>query len=329
MREAVAEARVLRHWQSGTKPELSALKNPRLRQKVLIRAIETRLVRREVERRNLAIDPLVIEGLLMRAAQGILPEKRLRADQGQPLDLETLKAMIEARYGVPFSTVRRVALDLVEHRALADHLMAATLTSDIKAAWQAEMNCIDATLYRIPRVPTSKEIDEAVRTRGADISEYYQENGRLFRTPARTFVKRLLLPASDAEDKNAVRIRLEELRQEIDSEASMLSAINEHGYPRDRRSGGRKTISKKQRPDLHALPVGTITDVEAHSMGWVVYFIEGHGTKVERPVDDRRVQREIAAALLRKDDRLIHAKQVAGKLAYRLRQTPGLGAVRS
>ena len=49
MREAVAEARVLRHWQSGTKPELSALKNPRMRQKVLIRAIETRLVRREVE----------------------------------------------------------------------------------------------------------------------------------------------------------------------------------------------------------------------------------------------------------------------------------------
>ena len=61
-----------------------------------------------------------------------------------------------------------------------------------------------------------------------------------------------------------------------------------------------KQSPDKQRPDLHALPVGTITDVEAHPMGWVVYFIEGHGKKVERPLDDRRVQREIAAALLRK-----------------------------
>gem|GEM_PF-2969182 len=330
MQSTVAEARVLRQWQTGKRPELAALENQRLRQKVLIRGIETRLVRREVNHRKLATDPTVLEGLLKRAALGIAPEKRLNKKQGHPIEIGELQALIEARYEAPFSVVRRVALDLVEHRALSDDLMAKTTEDTIQKEWVNSHTCLDATLYRIPRVPTSAEIDEAVKNRATDMETYYRDNGRLFKTPARTFVKRLLLATDKDTDTKVARTRLEKLRTDIlegaskgsDLEKSMLNAIDEHGYPRDRRSGGRKTLSQKTRPDLHELPVGTVTEIEQHPLGWVFYFIEGHGTRVERTLGDRRVQREIAAAILRRDDQLTHAKQVAGQLAYKLRQTP-------
>ena len=321
-RRSISETRILRSWRTGKSAPLTALKNQRLRKDILTRALETRLVRREVDRRGLVIPPKDMRELLIRAALGVAPDKHLsRAQYAKaPKDIDRLEAKIVARFGAPLAHVKRVAQDFVEHRVLAEDLLASVSEAERKALWRREKTCLRLELFRIPRVPTSTEITQAVKERSNEFEQYYGANPRLFKTPARTFVRRFLLPNTESSKDMESKKQLTAYRQKIEGGADMEALVRQHGLPRDRRSGGRLTVSQKKRPDFHGMKAGTLTAIEQHPDGWVFYKVEGHGVAVHRLLSDSRVRREIAAALLRRDDRLIHAKQTAGLIALRLRQ---------
>jgi hypothetical protein len=321
-RRAISETRILRKWRTGQAAPLAALKDRRLRKQILTRALETRLVRREVNRRRLVVPPKDMEGLLVRAALGIQPDSGLSKTHyaRAPKDIDRLEAKVVAQFGAPFSHVKRVAQDFIEHRVLAEDLLNSVPESKRKEIWLNEKTCIRLELFRVPRVPTGVEITDAVQKRHAEFDAYYQKNPRLFKTPARSFVRRFLLPNTDRNKDVDVKKKLATYRKRIQAGDDMETLVRQFATPRDRRSGGRVTVSKRKRPDLHELKDGALTQIEQHPEGWVFYKIEGHGEGVHRLLTDNRVQREIAAALLRRDDRLIHAKQTAGLIALRLRQ---------
>ncbi|MEE2757641.1 MAG: peptidylprolyl isomerase [Myxococcota bacterium] len=320
-RTAISETIILRLWQTKKNAPLSALKSLPLRQKVLLRALETRVVRQKFSDLGLTRSTKMMEALLAKAALGLQPDHRLsESDRVAALsDLELLEAQIVARFNAPFAHVKRVAADLVEHRILADKMLDKLLDTGPQAAWTEEKTCLSAELYRVPRVPTALEIDKAIEELQPQMKTYYESNPRLFKTPARTFIRRFLLENTDATKDMVVKKRLQQFRQTVIDGGDMEVLVKEHGFPRDRRSGGRKAVSMSKRPDLHARSKGSITPIEQHPSGWVFYKIEGHGDAVNRPFDESRVQRELAAAVLRQENLLPNAKRIAGLLAYRLR----------
>ncbi len=318
---AISETMILRLWQTGNPAPLAALKSLPLRHKVLLRALETRVIRMQFNKRALTRPAMMMEDLLAKAALGLRPDQHLSeaARASAIADLEKLEAQAVARFNAPFKHIKRVAADLVEHRVFADVLLDQAIAVGPKTAWTDEKTCLNAVLYRIPRVPTAPEIDKAVKELQTPMKTYYESNPRLFKTPARTFIRRLLLANTDASKDAVTKRRLEGLRKKVIDGGNMKDLVTEHGLPRDRRSGGRKSVSMSKRPDLHALSKGSVTAIEQHPNGWVFYRIEGHGEAVNRTFNDSRVQRELAAAVLRKENLLPTAKRMAGLLAYRLR----------
>ena len=107
------------------------------------------------------------------------------------------------------------------------------------------LGCVDAELFLIPRVPTSREIDQAVSNAQAGIKAFYDGN--------RDFLTRRPGPSRDVcsypiempRKDRATKEILEALRQRVIDGEDMEKLVNEHGFPRDRRTGGRRPSHKK------------------------------------------------------------------------------------
>ncbi len=321
---AVSEARALRHWKTGRPAAIAALKNPKFRRKLLIRSLETRIVRREVERRKLPLDSEDLDRLLRQAMLGLPPMSRATAAQiaTLPKDPDEIDARLVARYGIAAIHLRRVAQDLSEHGSLARDLLAKTPEAKIRGSWEDAQTCIRVETYRVPRVPTSQEIERAVINRQRDIKVYFGENQRLFSRPARVFLRRFraLVPKSaTANDTAEARAKVVQARLRVEGGEDLEALVRKEGAEQDRRSGGRYTAKKSQKPDLYDKEVGHITQIERTQFGWVFYQVEGSAPELKRVLSDSRVQREIGAALLRRDDHLPSASRTTSELIKKLR----------
>ncbi len=334
-REAVDEARILQQWRRGEPAPLEALKDVGLRRRVMTQALETRVIRREAARRGLAPQAERFEEMMRLAAAGhrleLPPSPEVMASAAA---LGAVDPALEARFGAPAERIRRVGLDVLEAELLADALLAEVDEATVEAAWRATNTRITVDLVRVPRVPTSAEIDRAIAERQPAISAFFQENQRLYRVAERAFVRRLLVPvAPDADDETraAARARAEALRAAAVAAgpAGLEALIRREAPPREARRGGRMTVGRAQLPaafevdpaSLKAGP-GPLSAVEAAPEGWHFYRVEGRAPAVERRLDDPRVQREIAAELLRSDDALPDARRTAGRVRQLLQQNP-------
>jgi hypothetical protein len=326
--DAVSEARVLRHWKTNRAAQVESLRNPKFRRKLLIRALETRIVRHEVQQRRLLLDLPDSERLLDQAMLGLPPMSVATASQraALPDDPDEVDARLFARYGMAARHARRAVQDLAEHGALAKDLVAAVPEAEIRTDWADERTCFRIETYRVPRVPTSQEIERAVKGRKADIVAYFNDNQRLFSRPARIFLRRFRLAVKDDATKAAIaqaRSRVVAVRARVSQGEDLEAIVRTEGAPQDRRSGGRFTVKKAQKPGLFDQAKGHLTEVERTPFGWVFYQIEGQGVELKRELSDSRVQREIGAALLRRDDTLPSAARRSGELANKLRaKTP-------
>ncbi len=334
-RVAVDEARVLEQWRRGAPPPLEALANPRLRRRLMTQALETRVVRREARRRGLAPDPARFGEMLRLAAAGhrleTPPSPEVLAAARALTDVD--RALVE-RFAAPVERVRRVGQDVIEAELLADALLAEVPEATLAEAWRKAGTRVVLDLVRVPRVPTSAEIDRAVAERQPAITAYYHANPRLFRSPERAFVRRLLVPvAADAPpaERAAARARAEALRAEALAAGpeGFEALVRREAPPREARSGGRMTVSRDQLPAAYAVDPATLkqgpgplSPVEATAGGWHFWRLEARAPAVERPLDDPRVQREIAAELLRKDDALPAARKTAGRVRELLGRDP-------
>lgn len=334
-RVAVDEARVLEQWRRGAPPPLQALANPRLRRRLMTQALETRVVRREARRRGLAPDPTRFGEMLRLAAAGHRLEtpptpEVIAAARALP-DVD--RALVE-RFGAPAERVRRVGQDVIEAELLADALLAEVPEATLAEAWRKANTRVVLDLVRVPRVPTSGEIDRAVAERQPAITAYYRAHPRLFRSPERAFVRRLLVPvAADASpaERAAARARAEALRAEAVAAGpeGFEALVRREAPPREARSGGRMTVSRDQLPAAYAVDPATLkqgpgplSPVEATAEGWHIWRLEARAPAVERPLNDPRVQREIAAELLREEDALPAARRTAGRVRALLGQDP-------
>lgn len=325
---AVEQARVLQHWNTGSLPALEALASVTVRRRLLIRALEQGLVRAEAAARGLEPPAGEVDALLRAAAEGTPPRADALPDAGAPLPDAAVRAA--QRLGTTPDVVRAVARDLVLARLLATALVDSVPEAVIEAAWRAERTRAAARLVSVPRVPTSREISAAERTREADITAWYQENLHRFRTPERAEVQRLFVaaPADDAAARAAARAKVLALRDRV-ATGEAFEAVARAGSegPFAARGGAVGLVGRKRLPLAFDQPVGALGEPVDEPAGVALYRVVRRVPAVDRPLTDRRVHREAAAAILEAEDALPHARSVAERAQALLAEGPDAPAL--
>ena len=83
-RRAVAQTRILRKWRSNAESPLEALSQTALKRKIMLRALEARLVRAEVTRLDIPLDTTQLQRLIVNAAYGHPPDYPISANRVAP-----------------------------------------------------------------------------------------------------------------------------------------------------------------------------------------------------------------------------------------------------
>ena len=322
-RKIITEARILRHWMSGQPAPAKALSNERLRRRLLIDGLETRLIRRHMSLAGLEVESPLFSSLLGKALLGIAPNQSVSPEQlaRMPDDVDTINRKLVARYSQSAERIRDVIHDVAERHTLAQNLLKNAPMNEIQSDWEMRNRCVTATLYRISRVPSSAEIDRAIREQSHQIEEYYRRNPRLFHRDTRVFVRRLVQPfdPKDPVDEQAKRKQMQAWRKEVVDGGNLETLVQKHGPVTDRRSGGRLKLKKEQRPDLHALKKGAVSPIETVNNHLVFYKVLGHAPGIHRLLSDVRVQRECAAGVLRETNALPSVLETTDTLIRHLR----------
>ena len=306
--EAIAEARVLEQWRADREPPIEALRSADLRRRLVIKALETRVVRGEVERRGLHPEPADLTTALANAALGRPYATPLSAPP--PGDLE---ARLAAKYVSPVARVRRVAADLLGAAALGQSLLAEVDDATHRARWLRESTRITLDLLFVPRVPTSQEIEWTVQLRSDDIDIWYAVNEARYIRPERARVRRLFAQAKDATPaaSKAARARVEGWAKRLRDGAELDTIMAEGDGPEAKRGGNIGRVTREQTPVVFAVEPGEQTPPVEEGDGWVLYHVESILPALDRPAHDGALRREIAATLLREADILPHATEVA------------------
>jgi parvulin-like peptidyl-prolyl isomerase len=317
LRVAIAESRVLQAWQ-GREAPVEALASVELRQRLLSQALENRVVRLEVNRRGLSVDASTLERALVNAAAGQPADAPLSEP---PPSAAVLDERLRARYGVAPEVVARVARDMLESARLSEALL--DEVSDLKAAWMAANTEAVLDLVLSPRVPTSQEIDRAVRARAAEIAAWYAKNEGRFNQPERLRLSRIAVKVAAETEAEAVRITAESLRNRVlAGEDFRQLARTESDDPSARRGGGMALVPAEKRPDLAKLAPNALSPVTREGEYWSFYRLDAVLPAVVRSLDSGPVQREIAATLLRAADDLPEAVGLAQQAAAMLMREP-------
>lgn len=307
---AISEARVLEQWRANRIPPVEALRSADLRRRVVIKALETRVVRTEVDRRGLQPGPADMMTALTNAALGRSYATDLAG--APPADLE---ARLAAKYVSPVARVRAVAADLLGTRALAEALLNEVDDATHRARWMRESTRITLDLLFVPRVPTSKEIEATVKLRSDDIDIWYAVNSARYVRPERARVRRLFAKAADASSAG-----LQAARARIDGWAARLRAGDDLDTvmalgdgPEADRAGKVGRVTRTQNAAVFEVDPGEQTAPARadDGSGWTLYHLESVLPALDRPSHDSALRREIAATLQREGDALPHAMQVA------------------
>lgn len=316
----VAEAWALQHWQTGQAPPVEALNAAQLRRRIAIQQMESRVVRQAVAEAKVDVSPKAVDALLADALAGRKPgslDGDLSRGDALPPDVDT---RLSARFGVDAERIRSVAADLVYAHAFTAHLLKETPEDALQKQWREAETRVTLELVKVPRVPTTDEITAAVSSRASELQGWYDGHPRLFKTPERRRVRVVMCPEgqSGQEAANALRSKV------IGGETLEAAAKAWGGHPSAEQGGVLKTVSKKRMPEAFAVPVGQLSEVVKHPQGWMLFFVEAEYPGSVRPITDGRVQREIAAAILREADDLPSAQRMIQRVKQRLSENASL-----
>lgn len=313
----IAEARILERWRAGREPPVAALRSADLRRRVVIKALETRVVRAEAARRGLQPAPEALERALVNALEG----RPYDAPAGPaPADLE---ARLAARFAAAVADVRRVAIDLLEAKALAESLLAEVTEAEHLARWSTEETRVALDLLLVPRVPTGYEIEAAVALQADEIDIWYAVHQERYDRPEKARIRRALArPQGDAPAAwAAARARAERWAGRL-AEGAIDAVMREGDGPEARRDGQFGRVTRAQLPQAFAVGPEHATAPIKEPDGWAIYYVEAIVPALDRPRHEPALRREIAATLLREADVLPHARQVAERARLILRTRP-------
>jgi hypothetical protein len=318
----IDESRALQIWRTGARPPESALSSLEVRLQLLETALDARLVEAECARRGLSPTTADLEPLLSLARAGVPPDAPKPATPPVPLYAGDAFA---ARYQVTEAVFARVARDVLAASRLRDALLAETTGDTLKQLWLDENTRVRLQVVQVGRVPSTREIDEAVRTRPMELRAWYDANPQLFITPTRRAVQRVIVDPTgqDPAARAAARALVEKLH------AAALAGTPFDALPKA--PGVRVTavrhLARSQYPPAFDLALGQISEILEFRGGFAFARADAETPGSVRRLEDTSVAREVAAALLREFDELPQARGVAEEAARLLTVQPAAAVV--
>lgn len=316
----IAASRALQIWQSGHRPPESALGQFEVRLGLLEAALDTRLVRAEVARRGLTPAPEAVEPLMQLARAGLPPDGTGRYREGDPVPFTG--SAFSARYLIDEIAFREVAQDVLEASRLREALVAEITPETVRRAYEESRTRVTLDIVTVGRVPTPREMDEAVRLRQDELQAWYDAHPELFITPTRRATRRVLVTPTGQDPAALAAAR---------TTAERLHALAAAGTPFDAlpptpgvRVTPARPLSRSQFGPVFDVALGALTPVVPHRDGFAFARADAETPGWTRAFTEATVQREVAAALLREFDELPQARAVADEAARLL--SAGLAA---
>jgi hypothetical protein len=168
-------------------------------------------------------------------------------------------------------------------------------------------------MFLIPRVPTSREISEAVGRYQKEMRAYYDRHPALFAQPDRAMVSPLFLAGGKGE---RARTSLEEARKLL-VEGASLEEVRAR-FP-TLQLKNQKSVNLKHLPQGTTLKEGSYSPLRLTRHGWTFYKVIRAYPGYKRAFEERGVQRECASAVLIERDELTHARKLADRARALLR----------
>jgi hypothetical protein len=290
------------HWETSAPQPLEVLEERSSLRRILINAIEREVIVRFAKESELEYGPIIgraqLQDWLRQLVPGAIRPKvnaldqfirgrlKLKVDD----DLEFFWHAVEDAYWV--NQQKRWIVDTLPE-------------IDAKAEWKRRGELVTVWLMQIPRVPTSTEISAGIKRYTAEMKTYYDANPLLFSQPLRLLVEPYWIRGGKLEGE---RLQAQDARDQLAQGGSLERVIEDMPMLTQ---GGVKSLRGKSIPPNTEVKEGVITPVRLTRYGWTFYRIKRIYPAYVRSLAERSVQREVAAAVLRKRDDLPRAQKLA------------------
>jgi len=244
------------------------LEDERLRRGLIFDLVDRQLIREEAQRRGLTVDPAALQR-----------ELRLPGGDGSP----AWRLLQEDR--LLAHALARALLDPLDEQAL-------------RRFFTHQEARIELRWVKVPRTPTSGEVDGLLREHPEEVDRYYREHKRDFRTDSRRTVRlfqQAVPPAASAAQQQEIQQQVGALQARVARrEITLLSLVPLSTHPSRDQQGLVGPLTRAQLPAAFSVPVGGISRVYQNLEGF--YFVEVLAAEEsrERPLDDA-LRREVAA----------------------------------
>ncbi len=281
--QLLEEAQATAALQMGEAPSLRALEDFEAARQIVIQALEARLTTHEALLYGVAVEPTEIAALL-----------------GENLGDDP--AALEARFGISAQALHAAASHAIFRDALADAL-ASHLSDQVLLTWHDWTHqARDLSIIKIPRVPRSSEIDQAIPEKTAEIKKYYDEHPALFGEPEKVAVQAFTVQPSAPKWNAKAQALAQQVHDAPNPEAlcaaqstkQISCSVETRRLPLSQFSkktqAAKLSEIQKKRNTFQFAKLGEIFPANA------------------RELTDPRVQREAAAAILIEEDDLPFAR---------------------
>jgi len=269
LREELALKRRVASARGQSGPADGGFGDKGFRRSVLLDLVDRSLVRAEATRRELSVDDQSLEAELARdPGDGSAAWKQLLRDR------------------------------LLAHQ-LARHLIGPLDDAKLRQHYQRREERIDVRLVRVPRTPTSREIDRFLAERPDEVDKYYREHRKQFRTPVRRRVRYFSLavpPKADASERGRIEADARRFRERVaQGKAELLDVVRRFStHSSRRRDGVVGPVTRGELPAAFSVEVGGISRVHQDLEGFYFVQVLEQQAPTDRPLDGA-VRREVAA----------------------------------
>lgn len=280
------ESRANAALETGETPPLEVLRDFNVARNVVIEALENRLISHEALLYGIAVEPSEITSFL---------------EQYSVLNLEDL----EANFGLPAFEIYSAASHKLLRDAFADALVD-NASEKVLLAWHDwTYQLRDLSIIKIPRVPRSSEIDAAIPEKVAEIKNYYDSHPALFGEPEKIAIQEIVVTPKNRKAQHKANKFAHELH---DSPNPIERCQSHQSADIDCTVAARRLPISRFSKDERQAGISNIIDKKSQFNFAVLGEVYPANM---RPLDDPRVQREAAAAILIEEDDLPFARAQA------------------
>ena len=308
------------HWETSSPQPLEVLEDQSSLRRILINAIEREVIVHHTKNQELKYGPIVGRAQLRDWLRQLVPGALRPTDEA----LESfIRGRLKLKADDPLDFFWHAVEDAYWVNRQKKWIVGTLPESQAQAEWKRRGELVNVWLMQVPRVPTSSEISTGIKNYPREMKAYYDANPKLFSQPLRLLVEPYWIRGGKLEGE---RLQAQEAR-DLFARGDTLEQVIE-SMPM-LTQGGVKSLRGRSIPPDTEVKEGSITPIRLTRYGWTFYRIKRIYPAYVRSLAERSVQREVAAAVLRKQDDLPRAKKLAVSAVAQIKKANSIQELKS